>query len=156
MILGNAGVLQMPIKRDKKKRKENKKSNSVKSLLFYASVSWAKQEHFLFSHVLRSSILISSGSVQFLKATFTFVKLSFCNNPSSPIFLTYFFLVGVCQIPKNQCKKRTWRHVWTYPPLWFVCWMISETLPFGAHVTKYKWGKNSMTIRSLSTVNYFL
>lgn len=39
MILGNAGVLQMPIKRDKKKRKENKKSNSVKSLLFYASVS---------------------------------------------------------------------------------------------------------------------
>lgn len=111
MILGNAGVLQMPIKRDKKKRKENKKSNSVKSLLFYASVSWAKQEHFLFSHVLRSSILISSGSVQFPKATFTFLKLSFCNNPSSPIFLTYFFLVGVCQIPKNQCKKRTWRRV---------------------------------------------
>lgn len=92
MILGNAGVLQMPIRRDKKKRKENKKSNSVKSLLFYASVSWAKQEHFLFSHVLRSSsILISSGSVQFPKATFTFLKLSFCNNPSSPIFLTYFF-----------------------------------------------------------------
>lgn len=108
MILGNAGVLQMPIRRDKKKkRKESKKSNSVKSLLFYASVSWAKQEHFLFSHVLRSSSsLISSGSVQFPRATFTFLKLCFRNNPSSPIFLTYFFLVGVCQIPKNQCKKK--------------------------------------------------
>lgn len=64
MILGNASVLKMSIRRDKK-RKENKKNNSVKSLLFCASVSSAKQKHFLFSHVLRSSsILIYTGSVQ--------------------------------------------------------------------------------------------
>jgi len=89
MILGNVSVLQMPIRRDKK-RKEIKKSNSMKSLLFYVCVSQAKQEHLPFSHVLRSSsILFFLESVQFPRATFmlncfsvievlAFFSLTFC------------------------------------------------------------------------------